>query len=189
MLVINFSNKVQYLKGVTLNVGANIISDDVGFTEADRSEIIGIGQGDLDHYNDVLTFLATSEAFVNENSKIISLHTNILGLKDLLKAEIAKKAESAFVEAQRNKNIISLSKKIKAYEKRMKTFFDNIELKPISENFLQVLDKLYSNVADDAHQDFTITQFAKSAYTEIKNTKKQVLGYELAQIKAVYVRS
>lgn len=189
MLVINFSNKVQYLKGIMLKVGANIISDEMGITEADRSEIIGIGQGDLDHYNDVLVFLATSEAFVNTDNKITSLHANILGLKDLLKAEIAKKTESDIVEAQRNKNIISLNKKIKAYEKRMETFFDNIELKPISESLLQVLDKLYSNVIDDAHQDFTITQFAKSAYTEIKNTKKQVLSYELAQIKAVYVRS
>lgn len=188
MLVINFSDKEQYLKGVSLGVGANILSDDVGFTEADRSEIIGIGQGDLDHYNDTIEFLA-SQAFVNENSKITSLHKNILNLRGLLKAEINKKVNCAIVEPQRNKNIIDLNKKIKVYEQRMKTFFDNIELKPISESFLQVLDKIYSNVTDDEHQDFKITKFAKSAYTEIKNTKKQVLGYELAQIKAVYVRS
>ena len=188
MIVINFTDKVQYLKGVSLSVGANIVSDDVGFTEADRSEIIGIGQGDLDHYNDTLEFLA-SQAFVNENSKITSLHKNILSLRSLLDAEIAKKVDSVIVEPQRNKNIINLNKKIKVYKQRMKTFFDDIELKPISDSFLKVLDKLYSNVTDDAHQYFTITKFAKSAYTDIKNTKKQVLGYELAQIKAVYVRS
>lgn len=188
MIVTNFTDKPLYIKGVVLQVGANIVSDDI-FTEADRSQEIGIGAGDLQHYNDVQVFF--NSQFFTRDLKITRLNDMIKHIeanKELLKAQSVAKQASVVVNVNVNKNIITTSREIKAQMARIVKLIDLLKREPLKDSDLAVLESLYQNIVDDENQDFSITNYAKQAYAEIKETRKQALPYNLARIRAEYAR-
>lgn len=171
-----------------LQVGANIVSDDI-FTEADRSQEIGIGADDLQHYNDVQFFF--NSQFFTRDSKITRLNNIIKDIeanKELLKAQSTAKQASVVVNINVNKNIITTSREIKAQMARVVKLIDLLKREPLKDDDLVVLESFYQNIIDDTHQDFSITNYAKQAYAEIKETRKQALPYNLARIRAEYAR-
>ena len=188
MIVTNFTSKPIHIKGVVLQVGANIVADDL-FTEADRSKEIGIGASDLQHYNDVQAFF--NSQFFTRDPKITRLNDMIKDIeanKELLKAQSIAKQASVVVNINVNKNIITTSRGIKAQQARVIKLIDMLKLEPLQDSDLVVLESLYQNITDDINQNFTITEYAKQAYAEIKETRKQALPYNLARIRAEYAR-
>ncbi len=188
MIVTNFTSAPIFIKGIILQVGANIVSDDI-FTEADRSQEIGIGADDLQHYNDVQFFF--NSQFFTRDSKITRLNNIIKDIeanKELLKAQSTAKQASVVVNINVNKNIITTSREIKAQMARVVKLIDLLKREPLKDDDLVVLESFYQNIIDDTHQDFSITNYAKQAYAEIKETRKQALPYNLARIRAEYAR-
>lgn len=188
MIVTNFTSAPILIKGIILQVGANIVSDDI-FTEADRSQEIGIGAGDLQHYNDVQAFF--NSQFFTRDSKITRLNDMIKDIKankELLKAQSIAKQASVVVNVNVNKNIITTSRETKAQMARVVKIIDLLKREPLKDDDLVVLESLYQNITDDTCQDFSITNYAKQAYAEIKETRKQALPYNLARIRAEYAQ-
>lgn len=188
MIVTNFTSAPIFIKGIILQVGANIVSDDI-FTEADRSQEIGIGAGDLQHYNDVQAFF--NSQFFTRDSKIMRLNDMIKDIeanKELLKAQSIAKQASVVINVNVNKNIITTSREIKAQMARVVKLIDLLKREPLKDDDLVVLEFICQNITDDTHQDFSITNYAKQAYAEIKETRKQALPYNLARIRAEYAR-
>ena len=67
MFVINFNNKLEFLRDYVLNQGVNIIEDETLSIEDDRTEYIGIGENDLNHYKEILDFFKIKGIFINES--------------------------------------------------------------------------------------------------------------------------
>ena len=53
MIIVNFDNKPHTLKNHIIGVGVSIIQDD-SISEADRTEYLGIGEADMQHYKEVM---------------------------------------------------------------------------------------------------------------------------------------
>lgn len=188
MIVVNFTSTPIYIKGLVLQVGANIVNDDI-FTEADRSKEIGIGIGDLQHYNDVQNFF-NSQFFIRDSkiARIDDMIKEIESNKELLQSQSITKRTSVVVNVNINKNIITTSRAIKAQKARVVKLINLLKREPLKDDDLVALESLYQNIIDDKHQYFDITEYAKQAYAEIVETRKQALPYNLARARAEYAR-
>lgn len=188
MIITNFTNAPIIIKGLILKSGANIVKDDI-FTEEDRSAEIGIGTNDLLHYYDVQTFL-NSKFFTNDSRifHIEKMVNDIEANKELLKAQSMDKQASLTINVNVNKNIITTSRQMKAQMARIIKMIDLLKREPLNDEDLLGLEYFYNNIIDDEHQDFDITKYAKKAYAEIKETRKQALPYGIAKIRTEYAR-
>ena len=186
MIITNFTSAPIIIKGLILQPGANIVKDDI-FTEEDRSAEIGLGTIDLLHYYDVQTFL-NSKFFTNDSRifRIEKMINDIESNKELLKAQAINKQTSFTIYV--NKNIITTSRQIKAQIARVIKIIDSLKRETLNNDDLVELESLYNNITEDEHQEFNITKYAKKAYAEIKETRKQALPYDIARIRTAYAR-
>ena len=188
MIITNFTNTPIISKGVILKSGANVVKDDI-FTEEDRSAEIGLGTNDLLHYYDVQTFF-NSKFFTND-SKIFLIEKIIKDIeanKALLNAQTVGKQATLTINVNVNKNIITTSRQMKAQMAIVIKLIDSLNREPLNDDDLVELESFYKNITEDGDQNFGITEYAKKAYAEIKQTRKQALPYDIARILAEYAR-
>lgn len=188
MIVINFTNTQQYLKGTILQQGVNVVNNE-NITEADRSDIIGIGADDMAHYKEVLEFFAVTDIFVEEGTytrAIKEIYNRLCANRELIKQEGFLISEEQKTETTRYSNINALNQSIKNDTEAIKKFFSIIESerKPLSEAIIKAIKKEFADI-ENYKNKFKIVEVAKEIYKELLSEKKQHLGYELTQIKKV----
>lgn len=183
MIVINFSDSTIYLKGQVLASGVNILNN-TPISEADSSEIIGIGENALRHYN-ALSMFWECEGFckTTQEATIKRIHEQIVSITDQMK-DLARdramlggediKAKISALKAQKDKKIAMLTK-----------LFSRIEIKELNDGELARIEVIFSTTQSG---DFSFKQskYALQAMETIRNTKKQTLPYQLYKYKKLY---
>ena len=94
MFVVNFNNRIEILREYVLNPGVNIIEDET-LSQDDRTEHIGIGNKDLNHFKDILEFFKIKGIFINETDlnykSLLERYTILQKQRELLKQNIKQK--------------------------------------------------------------------------------------------------
>lgn len=183
MIVINFSDTPIYIKGQVIASGVNILND-TPISEADSSEIIGIGEDTLRHYN-ALSMFWECEGFckVTQEGTIKRLHEQITSITDQMK-DLAReramlggddiKAKIYALKAQKDKKIDMLKK-----------LFNKVEIKDLSEGQLKGIEVIFE-ATKSSDFSFKQSKYALQTIETIRNTKAQTLPYQLHKIKAKY---
>ena len=111
MIIVNFDNKPHTLKNHIIGVGVSIIQDD-SISEADRTEYLGIGEADMQHYKEIMEFFAIKGIFINDEDinykALLERYENLTNLRELLKAESKFKFENAN-QGDRSQNIVFIN--------------------------------------------------------------------------------
>lgn len=184
MIVINFSNSDYYLRGKLLRDGFNIDNTNT-ITEADRNELIGIGESDFKHYKNIMDLFNIVGVFINQDSNylaIVSIYERIQSNKALLKREAFENSKESMQNNNRHANISRINNQINKDIELIKYYLSKITQESLNENVIaRVQDKL-KEIQNYPHK-FKLTEIANEIFSEIVSTKKQHLGYDLTLIK------
>lgn len=184
MIVINFDNKPHTLKNHIIGVGVSIIQDD-SISEADRTEYLGIGEADMQHYKEVMEFFAIKDIFINNDDvnyrALLERYQNITNLRELLKAESKMKFKNAN-QGGRSKNIVFIKKQIQASIKMCEFYNSKISRANLSEEQLEAVEKEYNDIKNYPHR-FKIMDTIDELYNQLITEKMQLYPYAYYVIK------
>lgn len=184
MIVINFDNQPHTLKNHIIGVGVSIIQDD-SISEADRTEYLGIGEADMQHYKEIMEFFAIKDIFINDSDvnykALIERYENLTKLRELLKAESKLKFENAN-QGNRSQNIIFINKQIQASIKMCEFYNYKISRAVLSEAQLEAVEKEYNDIKNYPHR-FKIMDIIDELYNQLITEKMQLYPYAYYAIK------
>lgn len=184
MIIVNFDNKPHTLKNHIIGVGVSIIQDD-SISEADRTEYLGIGEADMQHYKEVMEFFAIKGIFISDEDlnykALLERYQNLTNLRELLKAESKLKFENAN-QGDRGQNIIFINKQIKASIKMCEFYNSKISRAYLSEEQLEAIEKEYNDIKNYPHR-FKIMDIINELYNQLITEKMQLYPYAYYAIK------
>lgn len=184
MIVINFDNQPHTLKNHIIEVGVSIIQDD-SISEADRTEYLGIGEADMQHYREIMEFFAIKDIFINDSDvnykALIERYENLTKLRELLKAESKLKFENAN-QGDRSQNIVLVNKQIQASIKMCEFYNYKISRAVLSEAQLEAVEKEYNDIKNYPHR-FKIMDTIDELYNQLITEKMQLYPYAYYAIK------
>ena len=171
MFVVNFNNRIEILREYVLNPGVNIIEDDT-LSEDDRTEHIGIGNKDLNHFKEILEFFKIKGIFINESDlnykSLLERYTILQKQRELLKQNIKQK---------NNDLLILINKQVKSSIKMCQHYNANIKREQLSEAQLEAIKKEYDDIKDYPYR-FKVMDTIDKLFNELVNDKMQ--AYPLA---------
>lgn len=171
MFVVNFNNRIEILREYVLNPGVNIIEDDT-LSEDDRTEHIGIGNKDLNHFKEILEFFKIKGIFINESDlnykSLLERYTILQKQRELLKQNIKQK---------NNDLLILINKQVKSSIKMCQHYNANIKREQLSEAQLESIRKEYNDIKDYPYR-FKVMDTIDKLFNELVNDKMQ--AYPLA---------
>ena len=171
MFVVNFNNRVEILREYVLNPGVNIIEDDT-LSEDDRTEHIGIGNKDLNHFKEILEFFKIKGIFINESDlnykSLLERYTILQKQRELLKQNIKQK---------NNDLLILINKQVKSSIKMCQHYNANIKRERLSDVQLESIRKEYNDIKDYPYR-FKVMDTIDKLFNELINEKMQ--AYPLA---------
>lgn len=184
MIIINFDNKPHTLKNHIIGVGVSIIQDD-SISEADRTEYLGIGEADMQHYKEVMEFFAIKGIFIDDNDlnykALLERYQNLTNLRELLKAESKLKFENAN-QGDRSQNIVFINKQIKSSIKMCEFYNSKISRADLSEAQLEAVEKEYNDIKAYPHR-FKIMDTIDTLYNQLITEKMQLYPFAYYAIK------
>lgn len=171
MFVVNFNNRTEILREYVLNPGVNIIEDDT-LSEDDRTEHIGIGNKDLNHFKEILEFFKIKGIFINESDlnykSLLERYTILQKQRELLKQNIKQK---------NNDLLILINKQVKSSIKMCQHYNANIKREQLSDAQLESIRKEYNDIKDYPYR-FKVMDTIDKLFNELINEKMQ--AYPLA---------
>lgn len=171
MFVVNFNNRIETLREYVLNPGVNIIEDDT-LSEDDRTEHIGIGNKDLNHFKEILEFFKIKGIFINESDlnykSLLERYTILQKQRELLKQNIKQK---------NNDLLILINKQVKSSIKMCQHYNANIKREQLSDAQLESIRKEYNDIKDYPYR-FKVMDTIDKLFNELVNDKMQ--AYPLA---------
>lgn len=171
MFVVNFNNRVEILREYVLNPGVNIIEDDT-LSEDDRTEHIGIGNKDLNHFKEILEFFKIKGIFINESDlnykSLLERYTILQKQRELLKQNIKQK---------NNELLILINKQVKSSIKMCQHYNANIKREQLSDSQIEAIQKEYNDIKDYPYR-FKVMDTIDKLFNELINEKMQ--AYPLA---------
>lgn len=171
MFVVNFNNRLEILREYVLNPGVNIIEDDT-LSEDDRTEHIGIGNKDLNHFKEILEFFKIKGIFINESDlnykSLLERYTILQKQRELLKENIKQK---------NNDLLILVNKQVKSSIKMCQHYNANIKREQLSEAQIEAIQKEYNDIKDYPYR-FKVMDTIDKLFNELINEKMQ--AYPLA---------
>ena len=171
MFVVNFNNRLEILREYVLNPGVNIIEDDT-LSEDDRTEHIGIGNKDLNHFKEILEFFKIKGIFINESDlnykSLLERYTILQKQREILKQNIKQK---------NNELLILINKQVKSSIKMCQHYNANIKREQLSEVQLESIRKEYNDIKDYPYR-FKVMDTIDKLFNELINEKMQ--AYPLA---------
>lgn len=171
MFVVNFNNRTEILREYVLNPGVNIIEDDT-LSEDDRTEHIGIGNKDLNHFKEILEFFKIKGIFINESDlnykSLLERYTILQKQRELLKQNIKQK---------NNELLILINKQVKSSIKMCQHYNANIKREQLSDAQIEAIQKEYNDIKDYPYR-FKVMDTIDKLFNELINEKMQ--AYPLA---------
>lgn len=171
MFVVNFNNRIEILREYVLNPGVNIIEDET-LSLDDRTEHIGIGNKDLNHFKEILEFFKIKGIFINESDlnykSLLERYTILQKQRELLKQNIKQK---------NNDLLILINKQVKSSIKMCQHYNANIKREQLSEAQLESIQKEYNDIKDYPYR-FKVMDTIDKLFNELVNDKMQ--AYPLA---------
>lgn len=171
MFVVNFNNRIEILREYVLNPGVNIIEDDT-LSEDDRTEHIGIGNKDLNHFKEILEFFKIKGIFINESDlnykSLLERYTILQKQRELLKQNIKQK---------NNELLILVNKQVKSSIKMCQHYNANIKREQLSDAQIEAIQKEYNDIKDYPYR-FKVMDTIDKLFNELINEKMQ--AYPLA---------
>ena len=171
MFVVNFNNRLEILREYVLNPGVNIIEDDT-LSLDDRTEHIGIGNKDLNHFKEILEFFKIKGIFINESDlnykSLLERYTILQKQRELLKQNIKQK---------NNDLLILINRQVKSSIKMCQHYNANIKREQLSDAQLESIRKEYSDIKDYPYR-FKVMDTIDKLFNELVNDKMQ--AYPLA---------
>ena len=171
MFVVNFNNRIEILREYVLNPGVNIIEDET-LSQDDRTEHIGIGNKDLNHFKEILEFFKIKGIFINETDlnykSLLERYTILQKQRELLKQNIKQK---------NNELLILINKQVKSSIKMCQHYNANIKREQLSEAQLESIRKEYNDIKDYPYR-FKVMDTIDKLFNELVNDKMQ--AYPLA---------
>ena len=171
MFVVNFNNRIEILREYVLNPGVNIIEDDT-LSQDDRTEHIGIGNKDLNHFKEILEFFKIKGIFINESDlnykSLLERYTILQKQRELLKQNIKSK---------NNELLILINKQVKSSIKMCQHYNANIKREQLSDMQLESIRKEYDDIKDCPYR-FKVMDTIDKLFNELVNDKMQ--AYPLA---------
>ena len=171
MFVVNFNNRLEILREYVLNPGVNIIEDDT-LSEDDRTEHIGIGNKDLNHFKEILEFFKIKGIFINESDlnykSLLERYTILQKQRELLKQNIKQK---------NNELLILINKQVKSSIKICQHYNANIKREQLSDAQIEAIQKEYNDIKDYPYR-FKVMDTIDKLFNELINEKMQ--AYPLA---------
>ena len=171
MFVVNFNNRVEILREYVLNPGVNIIEDDT-LSQDDRTEHIGIGNKDLNHFKEILEFFKIKGIFINESDlnykSLLERYTILQKQRELLKQNIKQK---------NNELLILINKQVKSSIKMCQHYNANIKREQLSDAQIEAIQKEYNDIKDYPYR-FKVMDTIDKLFNELINEKMQ--AYPLA---------
>lgn len=171
MFVVNFNNRIEILREYVLNPGVNIIEDDT-LSQDDRTEHIGIGNKDLNHFKEILEFFKIKGIFINETDlnykSLLERYTILQKQRELLKQNIKQK---------NNDLLILINKQVKSSIKMCQHYNANIKREQLSDAQLESIRKEYNDIKDYPYR-FKVMDTIDKLFNELVNDKMQ--AYPLA---------
>lgn len=171
MFVVNFNNRLEILREYVLNPGVNIIEDDT-LSEDDRTEHIGIGNKDLNHFKEILEFFKIKGIFINESDlnykSLLERYTILQKQRELLKQNIKQK---------NNDLLILINKQVKSSIKMCQHYNANIKREQLSVEQIEAIQKEYNDIKDYPYR-FKVMDTIDKLFNELINEKMQ--AYPLA---------
>lgn len=171
MFVVNFNNRIEILREYVLNPGVNIIEDDT-LSQDDRTEHIGIGNKDLNHFKEILEFFKIKGIFINESDlnykSLLERYTILQKQRELLKQNIKQK---------NNDLLILINKQVKSSIKMCQHYNANIKREQLSDAQLESIRKEYNDIKDYPYR-FKVMDTIDKLFNELVNDKMQ--AYPLA---------
>ena len=171
MFVVNFNNKLEILREYVLNPGVNIIEDET-LSQDDRTEHIGIGNKDLNHFKEILEFFKIKGIFINETDlnykSLLERYTILQKQRELLKQNIKQK---------NNELLILINKQVKSSIKMCQHYNANIKREQLSDMQLESIRKEYNDIKDYPYR-FKVMDTIDKLFNELVNDKMQ--AYPLA---------
>ena len=171
MFVVNFNNKLEILREYVLNPGVNIIEDET-LSQDDRTEHIGIGNKDLNHFKEILEFFKIKGIFINESDlnykSLLERYTILQKQRELLKQNIKQK---------NNDLLILINKQVKSSIKMCQHYNANIKREQLSDAQLESIRKEYNDIKDYPYR-FKVMDTIDKLFNELVNDKMQ--AYPLA---------
>lgn len=184
MIVINFDNKQHTLKNHIIGVGVSIIQDE-SISENDRTEFLGIGEADMQHYKEVMEFFTIKDIFINDSDvnykALIERYQNLTRLRELLKAESKLKFENSS-DYNRNQNLITINNQIKSSIKMCEFYNSRIIRAELSKEQLESIEKEYNDIKNYPHR-FKIMDTIDALYNQLITEKMQAYPYAYYAIK------
>lgn len=184
MIIVNFDNKPHTLKNHIIGVGVSIIQDD-SISEADRTEYLGIGEADMQHYKEVMEFFAIKGIFIDDNDlnykALLERYQNLTNLRELLKAESKLKFENAN-QGDRSQNIVFINKQIKSSIKMCEFYNSKISRADLNEAQLEAVEKEYNDIKGYPHR-FKIMDTIDTLYNQLITEKMQLYPFAYYAIK------
>ena len=177
MFVVNFNNRIEILREYVLNPGVNIIEDET-LSQDDRTEHIGIGNKDLNHFKEILEFFKIKGIFINETDlnykSLLERYTILQKQRELLKQNIKQK---------NNDLLILINKQVKSSVKMCQHYNANIKGEQLSEAQLEAIKKEYNDIKDYPYR-FKVMDTIDKLFNELVNDKMQ--AYPLAYYAIKY---
>ena len=171
MFVVNFNNRIEILREYVLNPGVNIIEDET-LSQDDRTEHIGIGNKDLNHFKEILEFFKIKGIFINETDlnykSLLERYTILQKQRELLKQNIKQK---------NNDLLILINKQVKSSIKMCQHYNANIKREQLSDAQLESIRKEYNDIKDYPYR-FKVMDTIDKLFNELMNDKMQ--AYPLA---------
>ena len=171
MFVVNFNNRIEILREYVLNPGVNIIEDET-LSQDDRTEHIGIGNKDLNHFKEILEFFKIKGIFINETDlnykSLLERYTILQKQRELLKQNIKQK---------NNELLILINKQVKSSIKMCQHYNANIKREQLSDMQLESIRKEYNDIKDYTYR-FKVMDTIDKLFNELVNDKMQ--AYPLA---------
>ena len=171
MFVVNFNNRIEILREYVLNPGVNIIEDET-LSQDDRTEHIGIGNKDLNHFKEILEFFKIKGIFINETDlnykSLLERYTILQKQRELLKQNIKQK---------NNELLILTNKQVKSSIKMCQHYNANIKREQLSDMQLESIRKEYNDIKDYTYR-FKVMDTIDKLFNELVNDKMQ--AYPLA---------
>ena len=171
MFVVNFNNKLEILREYVLNPGVNIIEDET-LSQDDRTEHIGIGNKDLNHFKEILEFFKIKGIFINESDlnykSLLERYTILQKQRELLKQNIKQK---------NNELLILINKQVKSSIKMCQHYNANIKREQLSDAQLESIRKEYNDIKDYPYR-FKVMDTIDKLFNELVHDKMQ--AYPLA---------
>lgn len=172
MFVVNFNNRLEILREYVLNPGVNIIEDETLSIEDDRTEYIGIGENDLNHYKEILDFFKIKGIFINDEDlnykSLLERYQSLQKQRELLRENI---------KMRNNDFLILLDKQVKSSIKMCQHYNANIKREQLSEAQLEAIKKEYNDIKDYPYR-FKIMDTIDALYNQLITEKMQ--AYPLA---------